>query len=94
MKLTKKTLISIASTSHAREVPILVDSVYFTTRNFTRGQLSGYDSPALFTHPTILEKLIAVSSHLQENDKLQIIIKDAYRPTEASRDMNEWAQEK
>jgi D-alanyl-D-alanine dipeptidase len=87
------TLIDISQASHEKGAPMLVDSVYATTRNFTRRIVRGYDSPALFTHPTILEKLIAINSYLQKKDTLQIIIKDAYRPIQASQDMNEWAIE-
>lgn len=89
----EQTLHDIARISWSRSSPILVDSVYATTRNFSWRIIAGYTTPSAWTFDSILERIIQANISLQKEHKLQFIIKDAYRPRQASEYMNVWAQE-
>ena len=92
-----KPLVSIQEYSAAKGEPILVDPVYSTTRNFVGKPLSGYDKPECLSNPAVIESLMKINKRLQHREDLildlQLLIKDAYRPQEATDDMVHWAEQ-
>ncbi|MEK6868493.1 MAG: M15 family metallopeptidase, partial [Nanoarchaeota archaeon] len=84
--------VSIERYSTNRNVPILVDPVYATSRNFMGRTMPGYEAEKAWTHPEIVDDLIAVNQTLQQHG-LQLLVKDAYRPIQASEAMMQWGRE-
>lgn len=70
--------------------PVLVDPVYATTRNFVGRPLDGYWEKIAWSYETIIDDLIDVNKNLKPQG-LQLLVKDAYRPVSASKDMVWWA---
>ena len=84
--------VSVERYSQNRNAPVLVDPVYATTRNFMERILPGYEAEKAWTHPEIVEDLIAVNKTLNQYG-FQVLVKDAYRPIRASEAMMQWGRE-
>ncbi len=89
---TSNPFVSIERYSTTRNAPILVDPVYATTRNFMGKVLPGYEAEKAWTYPEIVDDLIQVNAALKQYG-LQLLVKDAYRPIQASEAMMHWGRE-
>lgn len=81
----------LAKYSARRNAWVLVDAVYATPRNFTGAPLPGYESTKAQTHPEMADRLIEANRALKPLG-LQLLVKDAYRPAQASEAMVSWAR--
>ena len=90
-------LVSIQEYSAAKLKPVLIDPVYATARNFVGRPLHGYDKPECLSNPVIIESLMNINRRLLGREDLtvdlQLLVKDAYRPQEATDDMVQWAEQ-
>ncbi|MBI5002222.1 hypothetical protein HZC31_02460 [Candidatus Woesearchaeota archaeon] len=84
--------VSIERYSANRNASVLVDPVYATTRNFMGKVLPGYEAAKAWTYPEIVEDLIQANATLKQYG-LQLLVKDAYRPIQASEAMMQWGRE-
>ncbi len=88
----KNPFVSIERVTKNREKPMLVDPVYATSRNFMGRPLDGYEAEKAWVHPDVLDSLIVVNENIKKKYGLQLLVKDAYRPVQASKDMWEWCE--
>ena len=90
-------MIDLAKYSEAKGEPVLVDPVYATRRNFVGKPLSGYSNRECLTTPAVAESLMNINRQLANRDDLQIrmqlLVKDIYRPQEATDEMVHWAEQ-
>ncbi|MBI5227213.1 hypothetical protein HY988_01375 [Candidatus Micrarchaeota archaeon] len=82
----------IVEYSRQKGSPILVDPVYASSRNFTGKILDGYAASKACASPLTIDKLIEVNKYLKQFG-LQLLIKDGYRPAQASLDMVRYARD-
>lgn len=87
--------VSIEEYSAAQSERICVDPVYATTRNFVGRPLNGYAKRECLSTPEVIGSLMSINRGLQHREdlvvNLQLLVKDVYRPQEATDDMVRWA---
>lgn len=84
--------VSIERYSTNRNAPVLVDAVYATPRNFMGKIITGYETEKAWTYPQIIDDLIVINQSLAQYG-FQILVKDAYRPVQASEAMMQWGRQ-
>ena len=82
--------VDVLTYSRRAQEEVLVDPVYYTSRNFMGRRLVGYNAHKVWAHPKVINELMKANKILKQKG-VQFLVKDCYRPRSASGDMVSWA---